>query len=325
MNIRMKSGPKIVRKGFLLFLIVLLLPIVAISIWAIWEHLRDPLAALDHGNPEISVVRDSIYTVEAKSGIRIYHDIVLFAGDLDSIRFTLSLPAGKTGLRFPVIMVIGGLEIGRTSLRYVGHHGDNVLIAYEYPYGPEYWYEGTPLTEIPAIRSAVRSVPAQLEAVVRWARMQPWADTGRISTFSYSFGAMFVPAFYRLAASRGSTMGPATLMYGGVDIEALLLHNLQIESDIVRGIFAWLAATAIRPVEPALHLPHLHSELLIINGTRDRLIPEECWRSLQELAPEPKTIVNLETGHMHPGATELIDRLVETGRQWLLEREAIEN
>jgi len=297
---------------------------LAPGIWIAWEYLRDPLAALDYGDSEVFVVRDSAYAVEGESGPRSYRDVVLVAEGLDSIRFTLSLPPPRDGMRLPVVMVIGGLEIGRTSLRYVGHHGDNALIAYEYPYGPEYWYEGASPGDLPAIRRAVRRVPAQLEAVVRWAMRQPWADSSRISTFSYSFGAMFVPAFYRLAQSREEHLGPATLIYGGADIEKLLEHNLRIESDMLRGIVAWLAATAIRPVEPALHLPYLRASLLIVNGMHDRLIPEECWRELQELAPEPKTVINLDTGHMQPDATDLIDRLVEIGRSWLLERGAIE-
>lgn len=312
------------KKALRIFLLFILGMLVLVVAWAVWEHLRDPLAALDRGNPEIIVARDSSYVVEGITGGRIYHDITLYADALDSIRFTLSLPARTEGIHLPVVMVIGGLEIGRTSLQYVGHHGNNAIIAYEYPYGPEYWYEGTALTEIPAIRNAVRSVPAQLEALRRWAREQPWADTGRICTFSYSFGSMFVPAFYRLVQERGGKPGPATLIYAGINVEAMLRHNLRMEPAGLRNILAWLAATAVHPVEPALHLPHMRSELLIVNGTRDMLIPRECWRGLQELAPEPKTIINLNTGHMHPSATRLIDSLVGIGRQWLLERGALE-
>ncbi len=304
--------------------ILFILPLVCLGIWAAWEHLRDPLAALDYGLPEIVVASDSMVAVGEAAEARIYRDVVLVADGLDSIRFTVSAPAVSANRRLPVVMVIGGLEIGRTSLRYVGHHGDNVLIAYEYPYGPDYWYRGTPYTEIPALRNAVCSVPAQLEAILRWARTQPWADTNRICTFSYSFGAMFVPGFYRLVASRGDTLGPAALIYGGVDIERLLRNNLQIEPGFLRDAGAWLAATAIRPVEPALHLRYVKAELLIVNGTRDQLIPEHCWRELGRLAPMPKTVMTLDTEHMHPRATELIARLVDIGRQWLLECGAIE-
>lgn len=311
------------KKLLRIILLIFFVPLGLVGVWAAWEHLRDPLAALDRGNPEIIIAGDSSYLVEGVTGDRLYHDITLFADELDSIRFTVSIPANPEGLQFPVVMVIGGLEIGRTSLQYVGDHGANVIIAYEYPYGPEYWYEGTALTEIPAIRNAVRSVPAQLEAVAWWARTQPWADTSRFSTFSYSFGSMFVPAFYRLVQEHGGNLGPATLIYAGIDVEALLRHNLRMESATVKNTLAWLAATAVRPVEPALHLPHIRTELLIVNGMRDKLIPEECWRGLQELAPEPKTIINLNTGHMHPSATKLIDSLVGIGRQWLLERGAL--
>jgi hypothetical protein len=305
-------------------LLVSLIGAIIIGSWAAYERTRDPLQAIDAGMPIAHLLHDSIYPMKVGDGVRRYRDVVLLAEELDTIRFTISFPNDlRDGERLPVVLVLGGLEIGRQSLRFVKNHGRNALLAYEYPYGPNYWYEGVPLGEIPSIRKAALRVPAQMEAMARWAMGEQWADTSRIVAFSYSFGAVFLPAFHRLAQAHGLMPRADVLIYGGADIELLFEHNLQIDSDAFRNLAAWGITTAIYPLEPANHLPHLRGEFLIINGRRDRLMPPESARRLQELMPEPKTVINLDTEHMDPSKTDLIDMLVEQARRWLLERNAI--
>jgi len=293
-------------------------PTVVVALWATWERTRDPRSAIDPGSIETTVVQDNAYAV----GRRRYHDVVLYSPEVDSVRCTISLP-DDSSRALPVIIIIGGLEIGRTSLGYVAEHGANAVIAYEYPYGPRYWYEGAPMTEIPAIRRAVISVPGQLAALLRHASRQPWADSARSVCFSYSFGAIFAPSFLRLAESYGDTVHHTTLVYGGADIERLLQHNLRIESSELRNIFAWFAATAIHVVEPENHLPYLHSMFLVMNGKRDQFIPAMLSQRIRALVPEPKTVRILDTEHMQPGARHLIDTLVAISRDWLVRQGAM--
>jgi Prolyl oligopeptidase family len=242
---------------------------------------------------------------------------------LDSMFVTISLPDSIPVEGLPVMIVLGGLEIGRESLKYIPAQGPNIIMAYQYPYHPRYWYDKSKITQIPVIQEAVMKVPAQVVALADWAKRQVWSDKNRLSVLGYSFGAFFVPAIYHLADHHQLVLGPAVMAYGGVDMYAVMINNLKFMSGLPRMLVAWTATTAIYPMEPALHLPYLKGEFLVINGRMDRQIPEACWQRFQQLTPSPKTIMVLEAGHMHPSKPELTLRVVELSRQWLLEHNAI--
>ena len=132
---------------------------------------------------------------------------------------------------------------------------------------------------------------------------------------------MFLPAVYHLGQSRGMSFNPGVLAYAGVDIYDLVYVNLEEKLQTPwREAAAWLIETAIYGVEPERHLPFVRNELLLINGTKDRQISAYSWQRLHRLAPEPKTVVILEEGHMHPRKPELTKRLVAISKAWLAER-----
>jgi hypothetical protein len=87
-----------------------------------------------------------------------------------------------------------------------------------------------------------------------------------------------------------------------------------------RSFGALLGETAIYSIEPERHLPYMNNEFLLINGTRDHQISEYSWKKLHRLIPQPKTVVILDEGHMHPRKTELTKKLVKISRVWLRER-----
>ena len=177
--------------------------------------------------------------------------------------------------------------------------------------------------QIPEIRRAMLQVPAQLVTAIEWISRQDWVASEQICITGYSFGAMFLPAVYRLAESRQLLIQQGVIAYAGTGIQQLLAHNLHGIPAPFRSVFSWLAATAINPLEPTAHLPHLRNEFLLINGTRDHQIPERSWRTLHQLTPDPREIIILDEGHMHPSKPELTRMLVDMSQKWLLEKEAI--
>ncbi len=315
---------RILRKAFKTFLLLIFIFLLVVLMWCGWQYIRNPVSALERGTSDLSVVRDSAYSVQLAAETRTYIDLSLCGKEVGLMRATVSLPKDLTEHDLPVLIVLGGLEIGRESLKYITKHGRNAVIAYEYPYSPRYWYDGTPLTQLPVIRESVLKVPAQVEALAGWAARQPWADEERVSVAGYSFGALFVPAVYHLCLEHKFYLGPGIIAYGGVNAFEILKNNLRFLSPASRWIVAWGAATAIRPAEPALHVPFMQPKFLIINGLQDNQIPESSWRKLQEMVLEPKTIVNLDAGHMNPGNPELTRQLVELSCKWLLKQGAIE-
>ncbi len=306
--------------GLKIGFLIILLPILVLGGWVVGQLLRDPLAALDRGVADLQVAGEHRYRVSLASESRFYRDLVLYAPETDSIHITISAPAERVTEALPVLVVLGGLEIGRKSLQYIPRHGNNILIAYQYPYSPQYWYDGTPLTEIPVIRQSVLKVPAQLENLIRWVKRQSWCDSTRVSLLGYSFGAMFVPAVYRLAERHRMAIGPGIMAYGGAGIYRMLKANLKFLPSVGRYLVAGAAALAIRPIEPALHLPHLRGEFLLINGEYDHQIPRECWEELHRLLGGEKSAVVLPEGHMNPAKPDLTLKVVELSRRWLLEK-----
>jgi hypothetical protein len=76
-------------------------------------------------------------------------------------------------------------------------------------------------------------------------------------------------------------------------------------------------------MEPALHLPQLPEEALLVSGLRDRKVPLASARRMQQLKPEPKTVIELDTPHMDPRNPVLTRRLVGISRDWLIARGAL--
>jgi dienelactone hydrolase len=301
----------------------LILMLVLIFLWILYQHLRNPIDVLDQKINALEVVKDSIYYSDIISKPRVYHDILLSDGANTDISINISLPLSIPEEGLPVTIILGGLEIGRETLSYIQNPGQNIVVIYQYPYHPRYWYIGTALNEISVIRRAVLGVPAQVIALTHWVKQQGWSKSKNISILGYSFGALFIPAVYHLASVHNLQLKPGTIIYGGVDIYKLLEHNLVMIKQPWRTFTAWIAATAIHAIEPSLHLPYMNNEFLLINGSKDHQIPSTCWKKLHKEIPEPKTIIILDEGHMHPDKVELTQHLVRLSQAWLLERDVI--
>lgn len=306
----------------------LLLATMSAALGYLWyRHARDrdPMPLLDRGPVMFRVERAIPQEVKTQSGeARVFHAVTLDGGLAGRVRFTVSLPREPQGKRLATIVILGGLEIGQASLGYVPTHGNNALVAYQYPERDTPWDTGSRVGKIPEIRRAVLEVPAQVEVLLAWVAIQPWADVNRMSLMGYSFGAIFLPSVQRLAQAHDRLLGPAILAYGGAEISELLMANLDLHPRWLRRLLAEAAAVAIRPVEPALHLPHLHGRFLLINGKRDTQITPASTLRMQELTPEPKTIVWLDAGHMNPGDPLLLAEIIRLSREWMIQRNAMD-
>lgn len=291
--------------------------------WAIWEHNRDPISAIDFDAGQINVAQDSVITTDLNSESRTYRHIILATEHLGEIEAYISQPINVPLDGLPVIILLGGLEIGINNFQLIQNQGNNIFIIYKYPYSPHYWYTNTLVTQIPGIRRAVLSVPSQVLTLNKWVSQQPWAENERVCILGYSFGAIFLPAIYHLAHEKNEPLIQGIIVYGGADIYDILKTNLRKISQPFRSTIAWLTATAIYPLEPALHLSDMNNEFLIINGTKDNQISEYSWRKLHELVPEPKTIIILDEGHMHPKKPELTKKLVNISKNWLVKKGVI--
>ncbi len=302
----------------------LLLTLSLLGLWVAREYRRDPMPLLDQPTTPLVIRTLQESTLLTATGEpRHLLEYELDGAPEGPIRVALSLPMGPER-PLPVVVILGGLDVGRESLRYVETHGPNALVAFAYPRPTQDLYDGKPLFKLPRIRRAALAVPSQVCALLAWIRVQAWADPQRVSLLGYSFGAMFVPATARVAQVRGIPFRTLVMAYGGADLPGLLAANADLRPAWVRPFASRIVGSVIRPLEPALHLPHLKGETLFLPGLKDDRVPLPFARLMQSLKPGPKTILDLDEGHMDPSRPDLNRKIVAASQAWLVEKGAMD-
>ena len=266
---------------------------------------------------KISIAKQ--YQESDENEIRLYEDLILDCGSNGKANFTISLPEKIPAEGLPCIIIVGGLETGRKSLKFIPNHGQYALIAYEYPPALQALKKISVVKHIIFVRKAMNQVPNQLIDVIHYVREQPWINKEPISFMGYSFGSIFIPAIYYKAEEEGIPIGPGVLAYGGAGIYCLAEGCLPFPTFINKPI-ARYAAFLFKPMDPIWYASKIKSEFLIINGLYDKQIPSNCAHCLQQMIPSPKTIINLETGHINPKNPDLILRIINMSRSWLEEK-----
>lgn len=318
MKVSLFAIAKVILVGLLSIFLILFL---VFGSWVLWERNRDALAGIDFYSGKVELSHDIRYNLTLDEiPERTYRHIDLTTEYLGNIKAIISEPTVIPKEGIPVVIILGGLEVDADIFRLIHDPGENIYVIFKYPYTPEYWYEGTPIVEIPVIRKSMLNVPAQVVALHQWVSKQPWTEKGRVTFAGFSFGAMFLPAIYHLADSHDEVLNPGVIAYAGADISDLLYTNMDKIDSPWRSIAALLGETAIYSIEPVRHLPYMNNEFLLINGTRDDQVSRYSWEKLHRMVPQPKTVVILDEGHMHPRKPELTKKLVKISREWLRER-----
>jgi hypothetical protein len=286
-----------------------------------WLGLRDPLAALPRAT-ETPIATG--FAAEPRNGRTLQH-VVLDAPGVGPIGLAISLPDPLPKRPLPIILVLGGLATGERNIRHISGGGDNAIVGYDWPIPtplPQGWGF---VREAPDLYDRVLRVPGQIAAALDWLAGQSWADPNRTSLLGFSLGALAAPAAQRLAELRGRTIGWTALAYGGSPVGALLAANPYMKPRWAAPILSRVADLVFRPVEPGEHLPHLRGRFLVVGGRDDAFVPEAAARRLRDLAPEPKTIVLLEGGHMGVGADRqaLLAEIIAVTTRWLAEEKAV--
>ena len=271
------------------------------------------------GNDSYIIVSEKRYQVPDNQEMRIYKEVVLDCGKAGEANFTISLPGKIPKEGLPIILIVGGLKTGRESLQFIPDHGEYALVAYEYPKRLKTLHKINVILHIYTVRKAALEVPKELIAMIKYLKKQPWINKEPISLMGYSFGATFIPVTYVEAEKEGIPLGPGVMAYGGAGVYCLFKANLPLPK-FLKNPVASMAAAMFKPIDPILYAPQMKGDFLIINGIYDSQIPIECAERLQNLVPEPKTVINLETEHMSPQNPDLNLRLIYISRKWLDEK-----
>ncbi|NGX36236.1 MAG: hypothetical protein K1000chlam1_01076 [Candidatus Anoxychlamydiales bacterium] len=267
---------------------------------------------LDQKLPVIKEISKETY-IDLPS--REYEDIALDGQNFGNIKFSISYPKNITKDE-NVLLLIDGLDTGRDVLQYIPHLKDYVIIGYEYQKNLHRLRKKSVFFHLPSTRRAVLDVPFQLVSIVKWIEKQAWYSHKNVIIIGVSFGAIFVPATYQLAQINNLKLGPGIMAFGGAGIYDIFYANLK-NYDLLRKPLAYFAYQLFKPIDPVFHLPYIHGKFLIINGTKDENIPLKSAQLFQELTPDPKTIINIDTTHLQPGRKDIIDKIVDISLEWL--------
>jgi len=287
--------------------------------WIGHEKMKDPLTLIRDEIPPTRLLSEHPIACEPN---RICKDVTFRLKGFDAIKISLSLPEVHAEGSLATVILLGGFDTGKRSIHEVPRAGTNAVIGYDYPLSRGDWYEGSWPRRMLAARRASRQVPAQILAVLRWARTQAWSD-GRVSLLGFSLGALYLPAAHHMATLHGEQIGPSIIAYGGADLALIFPFVFRKESAWRKYVLTHFAALCLQELEPVHHLPHLQGEFLLLNGSNDHVVPIEMVERLRALLPEPKTIVTLRSNHMMPDNHELMGTIIRVSRSWLVERQAI--
>jgi hypothetical protein len=302
---------------------------VALAAPAIVARLRreDPLAALPREQPGAAIVERDVH-VERWNGRALVH-VTLDGAAVGRVRFVVSLPDPLPHAPLPIVVVLGGLRGGSNAIRELseaaGDPGPNAIAGFDWPLPAREPVLGD-LLHLRALRRAALSVPGQLDALLRWACRQPWADPERVSLLGFSLGGFVVPAAQRLVQERGGDVRWSVLAYAGAPIGAVIAGHPSLEPRWLARALGWAADMLLRPVEPSLHLAHLRGRFLYMGGRVDRLVAPAAAERLRELVPEPRSVILVEGNHMGVGAEKqrLLREVIARTRSWLVDEGAIE-
>jgi hypothetical protein len=269
---------------------------VMLLAWSVdWES-NDPVQDL----PTSDAIPRVIEATTQESDSRLIEHITLFDERLGQIGLTVSLPRPLPSTKLPVVMVLGGLGSGEHNVRSITDAGDNAILGYDWPL-PERMPAYIGPWHLLELRKQIFRIPGQVVSALRWAGAQEWAEPDRLTLIGFSLGAVAAPAVQQIAGSEHVRVGWTVLAFGGAPISAIIGSDQRLRPSWLRPFFAWGGQMLLKRVDPAVHLPHLYGQFLTLDAAQDTIVGSNASMHLEELTPEPKTIVHLPGDHVGTG------------------------
>jgi dienelactone hydrolase len=217
----------------------------------------------------------------------------------------------ERGRKYPAIVLLGGKTTGKYAVDYALDIKDVLIIAVDYGYTPRESYTLWNLVrDVPEIREALLDVVPSAMLALDYLSRRGDVDTTKLVVLGYSFGAPLVPAI--VAHDRRPAV--AAVVYGGGDLHSLIRHNVRrYEGPVMSELVGAMGGILLHPIEPLRYAEKIAPvPLVMINGTEDEQIPRENAEKLFAAASEPKSLVWIDSRHVHPRNVELTHRIIRT-------------
>jgi dipeptidyl aminopeptidase/acylaminoacyl peptidase len=231
----------------------------------------------------------------------------------------LLVPKNETSpKRYPVVIVLAGLETGQHAVDYVRAIPNVIIAAMDYPYNQQDL--DTPrkvLGQMGPLRKAALDTVPSVMLLLDYLAKRPDVDMKKVVLVGLSMGAIFVPCI----SVEDGRPDLAVMVFGGGDLREIIRHNLRgFSGEMESDLLSYLGGLLMSPMEPMRFVDRISpTPLLMINGTRDQMIPRRCTEELFEKAKAPKKLIWLDSRHLTPGDTKLTKEIVETLRKQLTE------
>lgn len=294
--------------------LALVLAALAWTAWWLADHARPRHQAfVDHRGAEISAELEAPVT---EPGGFISQGVRLSSNSGLRVNARVLRPAAQGG-PLPVLVLLGGHRTGRDAVALVGHPGDTVMVALDYPYHGtlEVRSAASFFHAIGDVQQALLDTPPAVSAVLDWLATQDWADTGRAELVGVSFGVPFVA----VAGALDPRFRRVWFMHGGAGNRGWIEHNLRdrVPQPWLRPLLAslvhllvhghsfdtedWVAQIAPRPV-------------VVIGARDDQRLPAHKVTTLYQAAGQPKELMWTEGGHIDPRRPDIVRALLDIVR-----------
>lgn len=217
--------------------------------------------------------------------------------------------------RWPSLVVIGGVETGRSAAELITPTEPYVVLGLDYPWdGPTHLSSLQLVVRILKIRRAMFLTPSAVLLAVDYLQRRPEVDSSRVVLAGASFGAPLMT----VAGALDKRARTVVVAYGGGDYASLAKANLTIKPRWLRAPVARVGAWLLDPIEPLHYVDQVSPRrLILINGLADDRVPRHCVEVLYQAAREPKRLIWLEAGHISPTNPELIERVLRAAARAL--------
>ena len=249
--------------------------------------------------------------VERSENSELFH--LYFTSESDtSLSAYVKIP--KDSLKYPSIVILGGMMTGKEAVNYAYGVDDVILAAPDYRYKPRIDYsfisiatdllEGYNATYLQVVDNLLL-----IEFFENW--VKSWDKN--LSIIGYSFGVPFAIA----TSSISNKVDYLALVYGGADLYYLIRHNLKLFNPFIDKLISyvfWLHVKSFEPIENLKSLKPIPT--LIINGRNDEKIPNSSAQKLQDSINYEKTVIWLDSKHVHPANKKLSLKIIDNLNSW---------
>lgn len=267
---------------------------------------------IEEGLPQLQVV-NQVARVHPGSGFLV-ESVELAAPGVSSFKIHIRHPQKiRTTAPRPILFILAGITSDEATLELFPREEEAVLVVFEYDLD-----KSNSVASLQDLPQMIASAPVQIASAIQWVQSQVWAEKGKFNTLAISLGTLFLPLSQRILLYNDIAIDATVLAYGGADLslflEAFLAPNLgEKELKIAVDVLTPL----LRPVDPAVHLPMLRSQFLVVHATDDEIIPQGASEQLSKLTPEPKEFVVIPGGHINTDRWDLIEQLGSVTLAWL--------